>query len=131
MNRFLKLIIYVLSLYFLCIFILNVSFQNTTWNWETTNTDNIAYPDDFLWGTATAAHQVEGGHTNNNWFWWESQKDEHGQNRILNNDKSGIAVDQWNRYPEDIKLMKELGTNSYRFSLSWSKIMPQPMVLTP
>ena len=27
-----------------------------------------------LWGTATAAHQVEGGHTNNNWFWWESQK---------------------------------------------------------
>ena len=41
--------------------------QNTTWNWETTNTDNIAYPDDFLWGTATAAHQVEGGHTNNNY----------------------------------------------------------------
>ena len=36
-------------------------------------------------------------------------------------------MDQWNRYPEDIKLMKELGTNSYRFSL-WSKIMPQPMV---
>ena len=128
MNRFFKLIIYILSLYFLCIFILNVSFQNTTWNWEKTNTDNISYPNDFLWGTATAAHQVEGGHTNNNWFWWESQKDEHGQSRILNNDKSGIAVDQWNRYPEDIKLMKELGTNSYRFSLSWSKIMPQPMV---
>ena len=41
-----------------------MSFQNTTWNWETTNTDNISYPNDFLWGTATAAHQVEGGHTN-------------------------------------------------------------------
>ena len=128
MNRFLKLIIYLLSLYLLCICILNFGFQNTTWNWNTTNTNKIYYPDDFLWGTATAAHQVEGGHTNNNWFWWESQKDEYGQSRILNNDKSGIAVDQWNRYPEDIKLMKELGTNSYRFSLSWSKIMPQPMV---
>ena len=59
---------------------------------------------------------------------WESQKKENGEPRILNNDISGIAVDHWNRYPEDIKLMKDLGTNSYRFSLSWSKIMPKPLV---
>ena len=60
MNRVLKLIIYLLSLYLLCICILNFGFQNKTWNWDTTNTNEIYYPEDFLWGTATAAHQVEG-----------------------------------------------------------------------
>lgn len=128
MKRFYKLILFVVSLYFLCIAILNINFQPKSWDWDTTNTDDISYPQDFLWGTATAAHQVEGGHTNNNWYWWESQTYETGEPRILNNDKSGKAVDQWNRYPEDIQLMKELGTNSYRFSLSWSKIMPKPLV---
>ena len=127
-NLLVKVFFYAASVYFLLIFFLNIGFQNTEWDWKNTNTYDIFFPKEFLWGTATAAHQVEGGHTNNNWYWWESQKKENGEPRILNNDVSGIAVDHWNRYPEDIQLMKDLGTNSYRFSLSWSKIMPKPLV---
>jgi len=80
----------------------------------------------FLWGTATAAHQVEGNCTNNNWFQFESAVDENSKPRILNNQKAGIACDHWNRYKEDIQLMKALSLNSYRFSVEWSKIEPKP-----
>jgi len=45
--------------------------------------------------------------------------------RIQNGDKSGLAADHWNRYPEDIKLMRDLGVNHYRFSIEWSRIEPE------
>ncbi|MEC7984212.1 MAG: family 1 glycosylhydrolase, partial [Myxococcota bacterium] len=77
-------------------------------------------------GTATAAHQVEGGNDNNNWYWWESQVDKKGNPRIARNQKSGKACEYWTRYPEDIARMKdELGMNSYRFSIEWSRIVPE------
>ena len=82
------------------------------------------FPKSFAWGAATAAHQVEGNNTNNNWYKWENSLDSNGNYRILNNQKSGLAADHWNRYPEDIKLMKELGLTHYRFSVEWSKIEP-------
>jgi len=78
-----------------------------------------------MWGTATAAHQVEGNNTNNNWYRFEHQKDSSGKPRIHNNDKSGLAADHWNRYKEDIGLMNELGVKYYRFSIEWSKIEPK------
>ena len=78
-----------------------------------------------MWGTATAAHQVEGNNTNNNWYRFEHQKDSNGKPRIHNNDKSGLAADHWNRYKEDIGLMNELGVKYYRFSIEWSKIEPK------
>jgi len=81
---------------------------------------------DFLWGSATAAHQVEGNCINNNWFQFESAVDEHGQPRILNHQEAGIASDHWHRYKEDIQLMKALSLNAYRFSVEWSKIEPKP-----
>ncbi|MEZ5009004.1 MAG: family 1 glycosylhydrolase [Chitinophagales bacterium] len=96
------------------------------WNWSKIDTSQKSFPKDFVWGVASAAHQVEGGHQDiNNFGWWEKQVDENGVSRILNNDKSGLACDHWNRYPEDIQLMKKLGVSSYRFSVSWSKIMPE------
>ena len=55
--------------------------------------------------------------------------DEEGNPRIARGEKCGIACDHWNRYPEDIKLMQELGVKSYRFSVSWSKIMPEEGVV--
>ena len=79
---------------------------------------------DFLWGSATAAYQVEGNCTNNNWSQFESAVDEHGRPRILNHQRAGIACDHWNRYKEDIQLMKALSLNAYRFSVEWSKIEP-------
>ncbi len=83
---------------------------------------------DFLWGSATAAHQVEGNCTNNNWFQFESAVDERGNPRISNYQRAGIACDHWNRYKEDIQLMKALSLNAYRFSVEWSKIEPKPGV---
>jgi beta-glucosidase len=80
---------------------------------------------DFLWGSATASHQIEGGCTNNNWFAFESAVDEKGKPRIKNGQKAGLACDSWNRYKEDTQIMKALSLNSYRFSVEWSKIEPK------
>ena len=103
----------------------NLSYPETSWDWNKIDTQNIHFPNSFAWGTATAAHQVEGNNTNNNWYDWEHQLDENNQPRIHNGDKSILAADHWNRYPDDIKLMKDLGVNHYRFSIEWSKIEPQ------
>ena len=99
------------------------------WNWEEINVDEISFPENFTWGVASAAHQVEGNHTSNNWADWENQVDEQGVPRIARGEKCGLACDHWNRYPEDNKLMNDLGVSSYRFSVSWSKIMPQQGVV--
>jgi len=85
----------------------------------------LRFGKDFLWGSATAAHQIEGNCTNNNWFQFESAVDEQGKPRILNNQKAGIACDGWNLYKEDTQLMKALSLNAYRFSVEWSKIEPE------
>jgi beta-glucosidase len=76
-------------------------------------------PEGFLWGTATAAHQVEGGNTRNDWARWEEQP-----GKIARGEKSGRAVDHWNRVGEDIALMKALGANAHRFSIEWSRLEP-------
>lgn len=74
----------------------------------------LTFPEDFLWGSATAAHQVEGGNDNNDWHEWEQQ------GRIR--EPSGIAVDHWNRFEGDFDLAKELGHNAYRMSIEWSRV---------
>ena len=79
---------------------------------------NTHFPADFLWGTATAAHQVEGNNVNNDWWDWE-----HAPGTPCE-EPSGDACDQWNRYPEDLDLMRDLGFGAYRFSLEWSRIEP-------
>jgi beta-glucosidase len=78
----------------------------------------ITFPDRFLWGTATAAHQIEGGNVNNDW--WEFEHDP--TSGCV--DVSGDACDSFTRYPEDIALVADLGLGSYRFSLEWSRIEP-------
>lgn len=99
------------------------------WNWDSIDLDVVLqenFPKDFLWGAATAAHQVEGGNENNNWYWWEHQVDKKGTPRIHGGQKSGAAAEHWTRYPEDLKIMKEvLHMNSYRFSIEWSRIQPE------
>jgi beta-glucosidase len=81
---------------------------------------HMHFPKDFRWGTATAAHQVEGNNTNNNWWAWEQ-----GEGHILNNDKSGLACDWWNNAERDFDLMAEMGLNAHRLSVEWSRIEPQ------
>jgi beta-glucosidase len=79
----------------------------------------ITFPADFLWGAATAAHQTEGNNINNDW--WER---EHAPTGGLA-EPSGDACDSYHRYREDIALLAELGFNTYRFSLEWSRIEPE------
>ena len=77
------------------------------------------FPRGFLWGTATAAHQVEGNNTNNQW--WKFEEDGH------TNGRSGLACDWWGgRWREDFDRAAEDGQNAHRFSVEWSRIQPEP-----
>ncbi|HZR12311.1 MAG TPA: family 1 glycosylhydrolase [Acidimicrobiia bacterium] len=75
------------------------------------------FPAGFLWGAATAAHQVEGNNLNNNW--WKLEHDAAPYVQF-----SGDAVDSYHRYAEDMRLLADAGFNAYRFSLEWSRIEP-------
>ena len=79
-----------------------------------------SFPPGFLWGAATAGHQVEGGNVNADL--WPMEWVEHS----TFNEPSGDACDHYHRYPEDMSLLAELGLNAYRFSLEWSRIEPEP-----
>ncbi len=79
-----------------------------------------SFPAGFRWGVATAAHQVEGGNTNNDWWAWEH----HPSTPCA--EPSGDACDSWHRWPEDVALVADLGFDHYRFSLEWSRIEPAP-----
>ena len=75
------------------------------------------FPKGFLWGTATAAHQVEGGNTNNQWYAWEQA----GRTAGL----SGRACDWWSgRWREDLDRAAEGGQKAHRLSVEWSRIQP-------
>ena len=76
------------------------------------------FPDGFRWGTATAAHQIEGGNVNNDWWRWEHTPGSGCK------ESSGDCCDSWHRWPEDVALLQELGFTDYRFSLEWSRIEP-------
>ncbi len=80
------------------------------------------FPPGFLWGTATAAHQVEGNNINNDWYAWENTP-----GRIMQGHKSGLACDWWGgRWKEDLDRAAEAGQNAHRFSVEWSRIQPSP-----
>ena len=78
-----------------------------------------SFPEGFRWGTATAAHQIEGGNWNNDWWRWEHTPGSGCK------ESSGDACDSWNRWPEDIAILSEIGVTDYRFSLEWSRIEPE------
>lgn len=82
-------------------------------------TGGRAFPKGFLWGTSSAAHQVEGDNRNNDWWEWEQQP-----GHIAGGDRSIIANDHYNRYREDFALLRELNQNAHRLSIEWSRIEP-------
>ena len=85
----------------------------------------IEFPRGFLWGAATSAYQVEGspladGAGPSNWHRFA-----HTPGRVHDGDTGDVACDHYRRYAEDVTLMRTLGINAYRFSISWSRVMPR------
>lgn len=82
------------------------------------------FPRDFNWGVATSSYQIEGA----------AQVDGRGESiwdrfcatpgKVVNMENGDVACDHYNRYPEDIQLMKDIGVNTYRFSLAWPRMFP-------
>jgi beta-glucosidase len=83
-----------------------------------------AFPAGFLWGTSTAAYQVEGAATEDGRgeSVWDRFSATPG--KVRNGDSGAIACDFYHCYPEDIALMRELGLDAFRFSIAWSRVIP-------
>ena len=80
--------------------------------------DALTFPDGFLWGAATAAHQVEGDNTNSDWWEWEQR----GDSPVP--EPSGRACEHYTRYADDVRLLADAGLNTYRYSVEWARIEP-------
>ncbi|WP_341956309.1 GH1 family beta-glucosidase [Microbacterium sp. LWH13-1.2] len=83
-----------------------------------------AFPENFLFGAATAAYQIEGaafedGRTASIWDAFSKVP-----GAVIGGDNGDVACDHYHRYPQDVALMKELGLQTYRFSTSWSRVRP-------
>ena len=103
-----------LAVYLLLIAILRLLHPEHHEDWSKINLEDVRFPSGFSWGVATASHQIEGNNYNN---WSEFEKER-------NKEQSGAACDHWNQWENDHQLILELGVNSYRFSIEWSRIQP-------
>ncbi|KAJ4810412.1 Beta-glucosidase [Rhynchospora pubera] len=91
---------------------------------DTKEVSRSDFPDDFVFGVATSAYQIEGarregGKGDSIWDVFSENKD-----NILDKSTGDVAVDHYHRYKEDIELMAKLGFGAYRFSISWPRIFP-------
>lgn len=89
------------------------------------SSDTSAFPSNFLFGTASSSYQFEGAYLSNgkglsNWDVFT-----HKPGTIMDGTNGDVAVDHYHRYPEDLDLMEYIGVNSYRFSISWARILPK------
>jgi beta-glucosidase len=87
--------------------------------------DRYQFPENFLWGAATSAYQIEGspladGAGPSIW-----QRFSHSPGLVRNGENGDVACDHYRLYESDARLMRDLGLNSYRFSVSWSRVLPE------
>lgn len=84
----------------------------------------IKFNKDFKWGAATASYQIEGAYDQDGrgLSIWDTFS--HAKGNVLNNDTGDEACDHYNRFEEDIELMKKIGLETYRFSIAWPRIFP-------
>lgn len=92
--------------------------------WECNLSDSV-FPADFLWGAATSAYQIEGssladGAGESNWHRYS-----HTPGKIVADHHGDVACDHYRRFLDDVRLMRELGIRAYRFSIGWSRVLPQ------
>ena len=84
----------------------------------------MGFGKDFLWGAASAAHQVEGAYNEDGkglgiWDYFEDQP-----GHIIYGENAKVACDHYHRYKEDVALMKKIGLKSYLVSISWPRVLP-------
>ncbi len=86
--------------------------------------DKNNFPKDFIWGTATSSYQIEGAPDTDGKgpSVWDTFS--HSNGNIKNGDTGDIACDHYHLWPDDLELLKNLGVDSYRFSISWPRIFP-------
>lgn len=90
---------------------------------------NAGFPNDFLWGASSSAAQIEGG-------WQEGGRtpsiwDIAPAKKVKQGESCHTACDHYHRWREDVALMQKMGLRSYRFSVSWSRIMPEEGKVNP
>lgn len=88
-------------------------------------TESHRFPESFLWGASTSAYQIEGSPLSDGAGPSIWQRFAHSPGRTTNGDTGDVACDHYCRFRDDVKLMRELGLQAYRFSISWSRIFPQ------
>jgi beta-glucosidase len=85
------------------------------------------FPKSFIWGVASSAYQIEGAYNKNKIpSIWDTFSNI--ENNIDNNENGNIAANSYNLYPEDIKIMKDMKIQAYRFSISWTRIFKEDMI---
>lgn len=80
--------------------------------------ETLKFPEGFLWGAATSAHQVEGNNIHSDWWEWET-------NHQPPEFRSGLACDEYHLFEQDFELAKQLNHNAHRLSIEWSRIEPR------
>ena len=88
-------------------------------------TDNYRFPDDFVWGAATSAYQIEGSPTADGAGRSIWHRFSHTPENTYLNQTGDVACDHYRRYKDDVALMGELGLNAYRFSIAWGRVYPE------
>src|SRR5438552_1592596 len=82
------------------------------------------FPEDFLWGAATSAYQIEGSPLADGAGASIWHRFAHTPGRVRDGDTGDIACDHYRRIAEDVELMRELGLAAYRFSIAWGRVLP-------
>ncbi len=85
----------------------------------------IKFPENFIWGAATSAYQIEGAWNEDGrgLSIWDTFS--HKPGKTHNGETGDVATDHYHRWREDIDLMSEIGLKAYRFSISWPRILPE------
>ncbi|XP_037495946.1 beta-glucosidase 12 [Jatropha curcas] len=95
-------------------------------NYATVSLNRSSFPAGFLFGTASASYQYEGAakEAGRGPSIWDTYSHRY-PGKITDGSNGDVAVDQYHRYKEDVGIMKEMGLDAYRFSISWSRILPK------
>ena len=87
------------------------------------NMVDVKFPEGFIWGTATSAYQVEGAYQEDGKgvSVWDTYTNDF---KLAGGETGNVAIDQYHLYKEDVALLKRMGVQSYRFSIAWTRILP-------